>query len=610
MKEKLYEFFEFFDMFGREAKLYYKGKEKKGTIFGIICSFLYLLIYGGLLTYKLVKMFKKKNVTFYESSKYIEKPPTIKLSEDIFYGGFGLERPDTYDPFIDETIYYPKAFYKVAIRNGDLWNWTEKEIGLEKCSIEKFGKNFRSKFNNNALKNLYCFKEMNETFIGHFSYDYYSFFFIQLFQCVNTTENNNHCKSIETIDKYLKNTFVCMEFEDVELTPDNYSFPVRERNQDIYFTVGKKLFKEIHIFYQITIIETDLEFIGIEDFEKYDEKKYLKYHSTNQMSNIIENDIYETGEAFCQITIKLYDQVKTQRRIYTKLISIWGDVGGLMEVIKIFLLMISSFSIDTLYEITTVNNSLSIPTNIKKHEINRILYKLFNNHKQIEKILNKNDVIKERKKINIPNKFYCSKAEFDKKEKKKFNPYNNFNNIINNNEVNKSNSNNNYNNLINNNEEKKINLNNNYNYNYLCRLNTCNICCTRYINNKESERESIQKAQQDNTKNEDVYKYNKKLTINESIFDIYKRSKKNLLNEIKKNKINIHFVFIYFLCCFLGKRSKNKNNKEYELNKGMDNFKQQMDIFKIYEKMVKFDKLLKGFSQKKEEETDIESLNG
>ena len=278
MKEKLYEFFENFDMFGREAILYYKGKEKKVTIIGRICSFLYLLIYAVLLTYKLVKMLKKKNVTFYESSKYIEKPPSIKLSEDIFYGGFGLERPDTYDPFIDETIYYAKAFYKVAIRNGDLWNWTVKEVKLERCSIEKFGKNFRSKFNNNALKNLYCFKEMNETLIGHFSYDYYSFFFIQLFPCVNTTENNNHCKSIETIDTYLKSTFVCMEFEDVELTPDNYSFPVRERNQDIYFTVGKKLFKEIHIFYQITIIETDLEFVGIEEFEKFHEKKYLKYH--------------------------------------------------------------------------------------------------------------------------------------------------------------------------------------------------------------------------------------------------------------------------------------------------------------------------------------------
>ena len=42
-----------------------------------------------------------------------------------------------------------------------------------------------------------------------------------------------------------------MEFEDVELTPQNYSNPVRPRNQDIYFTVSKKLFQEVHIFFKL-----------------------------------------------------------------------------------------------------------------------------------------------------------------------------------------------------------------------------------------------------------------------------------------------------------------------------------------------------------------------
>ena len=80
---------------------------------------------------------------------------------------------------------------------------------------------------------------MNKKFIGHFSYDNYSSFYIQLFPCVNYTENNNKCQSKEEIDYYLNRTLICMEFEDVELTPDNYIYPVRPRNQDIYFTVGK-----------------------------------------------------------------------------------------------------------------------------------------------------------------------------------------------------------------------------------------------------------------------------------------------------------------------------------------------------------------------------------
>ena len=121
-------------------------------------------------------------------------------------------------------------------------NFAVPEININrkcKCNISKFGKFYKDKFNTNALNNLYCFKEMNETLYGHFSYDNYSLFFIQFYPCINTTENNNHCKSPEIIDKYLKGkgTFICMEFEDVELTPHNYSYPVRTRNQDIYFTI-------------------------------------------------------------------------------------------------------------------------------------------------------------------------------------------------------------------------------------------------------------------------------------------------------------------------------------------------------------------------------------
>ena len=105
---------------------------------------------------------------------------------------------------------------------------------------------------------------MNEAFLGHCSYDNYSMLFIQLFPCKNTTKNNNHCQSRELIDKYLNGTYFTMEFEDIELTPQDYTTPARSRNQDIYFTVGKKLFKEVHIFYQIVNVETDKDIFGLE----------------------------------------------------------------------------------------------------------------------------------------------------------------------------------------------------------------------------------------------------------------------------------------------------------------------------------------------------------
>jgi len=73
------------------------------------------------------------------------------------------------------------------------------------------------------------------------------------------------------------------------------------------------------------------------------------------MGNLIEEDIYETGNKFCDVTFKLSENVRTQRRVYTKFVTILGDVGGLMEVIFTFFRLISSFSVDILYEISLVN---------------------------------------------------------------------------------------------------------------------------------------------------------------------------------------------------------------------------------------------------------------
>jgi hypothetical protein len=67
-----------------------------------------------------------------------------------------------------------------------------------------------------------------------------------------------------------------MEFEDVELTPHNYSTPVLPRNQDIYFKIGKKQLQDVHIFYQIVNIETDIEYIGLDEFPRLRNNEYLK----------------------------------------------------------------------------------------------------------------------------------------------------------------------------------------------------------------------------------------------------------------------------------------------------------------------------------------------
>ena len=361
------------DRYGKDPQFYFKKEEKIKTNIGLFLSLLYFIIYIAYLGYKLYKMIKKVDVEFTDSNINPENPDSIHLTNENFYLGFAIEDPETYDTILDESIYYPKAYFKQAVREGKEWIWNIKELELEPCKIEKFGSIYKDIFKKKLLGLHYYFKEMNETLTGHFSYDNYSMFYISLFPCRNTTENNNKCKPLEDIDKYLKGTFVTMQFQDILLTPNDYNNPIKGRDQDLYTTFGKRLFKEFHIYFKIVNIETDLDFIGIDEIKNVRENKYIKYDSFNQMTKLLDKDVYETGESFCDITLKLSDLVFYQKRKYTKLLNILGDVGGLMEIINDFFEFISSFIVDIIYEISLVNKLFKLGLiKEEKNNINRI----------------------------------------------------------------------------------------------------------------------------------------------------------------------------------------------------------------------------------------------
>ena len=282
-------------------------------------------------------MIRNQDGVFTDTNINPEKYESIHLTNEIFYLGFAIEDPVAYDTILDERIYYPKAYFKKGKRTGEEWIWDVKEVELERCKLEKFGSKYKDIFINKHLNLYYCFKDMDYLLEGHFSYDLYSILFISLYPCKNTTENNNHCLPLEKIDYYLKGTFVTLEMKDILLTPNDYNYPITGRTQDIYTTVGKKLFKELYIFFEIPNIETDLDFIGINEIKNIKTEKYLKYDYYSQMTKLLETNIYKTNESFCDITLKLSDLVFYQRRTYTKLLNILGDVGGIMEIFNMIL---------------------------------------------------------------------------------------------------------------------------------------------------------------------------------------------------------------------------------------------------------------------------------
>ena len=530
-----FKFLKNIDIFDKSFELYYKGKSKKSTYIGSIFTICYGVIYFSFFLYKILRMINKRDITFYDTTAHLEEIPEIDATNENFYGGFALEHPETYDNFIDESIYYPKAYYKIGRLKGDDWIWNIKEIELEKCQLEKFGSTYKDKFKNKKLNNLYCFKNVNDKLLGHFSYDYYSFYFIQLFPCRNTTENSK-CQTREKMDYYLKSTFVSFQLQDIEITPLNYSHPVIGRDLDIYATVGKKLFQELHVLYQIVDIETDLDLLGFSDFQNVRTEKYLKYNSLIQMTNILENDLYETGESFCNITIKLTEKVLTERRRYTKLIEVMRDVGGFMEVILSVFKIVSLFSTNILYEKSLVNCLFEFDIDRK----NIIIHNKYQN--------------KLTKKINL-----------DKKISKR-NEYELDYNILNNDVI----------------ATSKNNLNNNKLKNY-------------YENNLELDKINRRRSNLRPMRNNINRRNFIRRTINNiniiKNIDIYNyKNKGEELDGTIINKIKINMCCIYF--CFLCVR-KRKNMENILLDEGMRIIIEKLDIINIFKSLYRDDMGLK-----------------
>ena len=340
------------DLFGKLPEFYFKGKTKKTTWIGRIFTLIYIGLYMTFFIYKLVQMIRRVDSIFYETFSFSGETPSIKLNSDNFYGGFGIIDPETEDTFVDESYYYPVATFWAGKKINGKWKWEKTNIPLEKCKLEKFGAKYQDMFKDKNLENLYCLSYVDVTLEGYATSDSFSYFDVKLFPCVNRPE----CVSKDVLQAHLTKNNFQFKLQDIEMTPQNFKNPTQPIEKDISGPIYLELYQQIYSYLQITVVETDEDIIGFglsnvktEKFLKYDESWII---SAPADPNILE----EEGKPLCQITVQLSQKVLTQKRKYTTLIEVLGDVGGLMEVLLSFFNIICSFSTDILYDQNIINN--------------------------------------------------------------------------------------------------------------------------------------------------------------------------------------------------------------------------------------------------------------
>ena len=359
-----FQLFKELDLFGKEPDLYYKGKHRKTTWMGRICTWLYVFIYIFFFIYKLVRMFKRMDVSFSETNNSSGGLPKIHLDKNLFTYGLALSN-DWGLPVKDETIYFPEA-YLVGKRtvNGGV-EPINVSIPFGECKLDDFGQNFQ-KFTEKMpfLDQYYCFKNFDIDFEGYSSAENFTSIIINIRKCVGQSPNGKPCKNETEINNGLNRKNLLLFSEDFDLTPYNYEKPVKEKLTINACPIRLDQFQTFVGYYQLVNIETENNLFGFETFSDIKVEKYIIYHS----ALIISYEMIKGQPIVMTYNIMLKENALTNQRSYTQLIDILGDVGGLMEVIESIFGVFCIFVTDILYDKTMVNNlfSFNLNTNMVK----------------------------------------------------------------------------------------------------------------------------------------------------------------------------------------------------------------------------------------------------
>ena len=555
------DFFDF-DMYSQNIGFFYKNKDKISSKFGIILTIIYIIISLGLFIFYTTKTIKRTSINVHDSTMHLKESSKFNIDPNLFYFAFGVENPETSTRFIDETIYYPKVTFYEKIKQGPtLTTVEERELEIERCKQEKFGEKYQSLIVEGELNNSYCINDINLTLSRGFKLNRVSYIKIGIYACVNTTENKNHCKPKEVIDKHISGTFFSLLAKDIGLDPSNYSDPIIPTLQDLHTTIDKSFFRDFVLYFGITEVQTDVGLL----IEKINKENYINFIKTTQAFYYRDEEQYYNGETMCEIQFKIGDDIRIQKRSFMKMSEVFAITGGYMQLISTIFKIISLWSNKLSYEEKIINSLFNIYPEKKKITLkNKMQNKLndfsdknnyfsFYGNKKFNDISNQNNseisVIDKNNinKINISDYLIQSKnidinSNDPTKECIKINkPHKNLNK-----------------NLVEEKSKDLINLNENKSKADL--LNIGSNCNSINIINR------LQKQNNKNTIASEVNEDNKSKTININLFHYCFPKCKNSTDDIKLFNLSLSFykkemdiTHLFYIILLIEKISKNNN---------------------------------------------------
>jgi hypothetical protein len=577
-----------FDMYSKRIGLFYQKKEKIGTLLGFILTMIYICVSLFLFILYITEIINRKNINVHDSTIYPKEPPSIHIDNNLFYFAFGVETHSGTTRFIDPTIYYPRVhFYDKIKEGGSLKTIYEEELKVERCDDTKFGNDYKNLLVKGELNNSYCLDNINVTLKGGFKYDRISYIRLSIYPCVNSTDNNNHCKPQEIIDAHLSGAYFSILAKNKGLDPSNYSNPIIPTFQDLYTTLDKSFFRDYIIYFGITDIQTDEGLFN----EQIHSRKILQFRKESQTFYHRSEQKYYNGSTMCAIQFRLGDDIRVQKRSYNKITEVLATTGGYMQLISTVFTITTILANKLMYEVKIANSLFNFyPTKRKisvKSEFTKLIDCLNNKNKD-NSLLFKNS---NNNSSNINNKEigrnFNNKTMFNSSNRNRNNSFM-INHQRNNNSFNPNIDPNNLNVFINSSKILKLN---NYSINYSRNDESKSGFFSKNEDSKLNHNRSriallpygIDLVSSNNNQFNSIKpKRNPNLRQSDYLF-----AKKHTVNDYGAKSMQINLFYYY---CFSNCKKDKEDIKLFEL--GISFYRKKMDIIHIFNILLLIEKIV------------------
>ncbi|KAL4427060.1 hypothetical protein ABPG74_021167 [Tetrahymena malaccensis] len=330
------------DMFGQNIQLLYQKRPQHLTFFGGLITLAngILLLFVGY-QYGAELILKQNPVTNF-SEESIRQPEQYNLTLDTYNMAFGMQDPNTFNQFIDESIYtivvVRNEMNKIYNETTGLYDqvWTSTDLGPYPCKLPDFKEL-------SGIDQMYCFDQQDNkaSIAGDFEADFYQAIEFFIYQCYNKTAQETAdlisqgkkvvvCKSQDEIDSMLQNGYFAAYYTDKVINPKLRDQPFTTFPRDIFWPTSNKLMKELTMYWRNVYIESDL---GIINSDVQIMRDVTFSYQTEQLT-------YGQSNQFVHLVFR-FEKAKQSRyfRQYIKIQDVLAQISGVMSVF----LIISSF---------------------------------------------------------------------------------------------------------------------------------------------------------------------------------------------------------------------------------------------------------------------------